>query len=85
MALSIIWSPEARADVRAIDRETAMTLLRAIGRYLKTEAGDVKQLKSFDPPLFRLRIGDWRAVYRRREGDAIEIVRVRHRRDAYRD
>jgi mRNA-degrading endonuclease RelE of RelBE toxin-antitoxin system len=37
-----------------------------------------------DQPLFRLRIGDWRVIYRRGPGGAIEIVRVSNRREAYR-
>lgn len=84
MALQVIWSPEARSDVRKIDQETALRLLKAIARFLQTEAGDIKQLKGFDPPLFRLRIGDWRVIYRRAENESIEIVRVRNRREAYR-
>jgi mRNA-degrading endonuclease RelE of RelBE toxin-antitoxin system len=84
MALRVIWSPEARSDVRAIEHETALRLLRSIGRFLKTEAGDLKQLKGFEPPLVWLRIGDWRVIFRRREANVIEIVRVRNRREAYR-
>lgn len=84
MAKPVIWSTEARADVRAIDRETALRLLKALDRFLKANAGNVKQLEGFDPPLFRLRVGDWRLIYRRRGDDAIEIVRVRNRREAYR-
>lgn len=84
MALQVIWSPEARADLRAIDRDTAMRLLKALGRFLKTETGNVKQLEGFDPALFRLRAGDWRLIYRKQGAEAIEIVRVRHRREVYR-
>lgn len=69
MAFRVIWSTEARADVRRIDQETALRLLKALARFLETEAGDVKQLKGFHPPLFRLRIGVWRMVYRRAEGN----------------
>jgi len=32
----------ARADVRAIDRDSALRLLKALDRFLKTEAGKVK-------------------------------------------
>jgi mRNA-degrading endonuclease RelE of RelBE toxin-antitoxin system len=46
--------------------------------------GNVKQLEGYDPPQFRLRIGDWRYVFRKSGADAIEILRVRHRRDVYR-
>ena len=84
MAKRVLWSPEARADLRAIDRDTALRLLKALDRFLKTEAGNVKQLEGFEPPLFRLRIGAWRFIYRRAGDDAIEVVRVRNRKEAYR-
>lgn len=56
---AVIWSPEARADLRAIDRETAIQILYCVDRYLASRNGDVKKLK---PPLtgFRLRCGDYR-------------------------
>lgn len=84
MARSLVWSPEARADVRAIDRDTALRLLKALNRFRETSVGNVKQLDGFEPPLFRLRLGAWRFFYRKKGDDAIEIVRVRHRREAYR-
>jgi mRNA-degrading endonuclease RelE of RelBE toxin-antitoxin system len=57
--IAVIWSPEARADLRAIERETARQILHGIDRYLASRTGDVKKLK---PPLtgFRLRCGDYR-------------------------
>lgn len=84
MAKRVAWSAEARADLRAIDRETALRLLKSLDRYLKTGAGNVKQLEGFDPPLFRFRTGAWRVIYRKRGEDAIDVVRVRNRREAYR-
>jgi mRNA-degrading endonuclease RelE of RelBE toxin-antitoxin system len=33
--------------------------------------------------LFRLRVGDWRVIFRR-DGDTMMILRVLHRREAYR-
>ncbi len=61
-----------------------MNILRSVDRLVKTGSGDVKQLHGFQPPRYRLRIGDWRVVFRKRGEDAIEMVRVRHRRDVYR-
>ena len=84
MAKRVIWSDEARADMRAIDRETAVRLLKSLGRYLKSEHGDIKALEGIDKPLLRLRTGDWRFIFRKHGEDAIEIVRVRNRREAYR-
>ena len=84
MAKRVLWTLEARADIRAIDRDRALRLLKALDRFLKTEAGNVKQLEGFDPPLFRFRVGAWRFIYRKQGNDAIEVVRVRNRKDAYR-
>jgi mRNA-degrading endonuclease RelE of RelBE toxin-antitoxin system len=80
--IAVLWSPEARADLRAIDRETAMQILHCIDRYLASRTGDVKKLK---PPLtgFRLR-GDHRMFFDFKDDDTIEITGVRNRRDAYR-
>lgn len=81
--LSIRWSVEARADLRRIDRETALDILHCADRYLATRNGDVKMLK---PPQtgFRLRCGDYRLFFEFRNEIAIEVIGVRHRREAYR-
>ena len=81
--LSIIWSEEARADLRRIDRLTAIEILHCADRYLATRNGDVKKLR---PPQtgFRLRCGDYRLFFEHRAENAIEIIGVRHRREAYR-
>ena len=84
MPQSVIFSVEARADLRAIDRETALRLLKALTRFLATDTGKVKQLEGFDPQRYRLRIGDWRFIFRKSGDGAIEIIRVRNRREAYR-
>jgi mRNA-degrading endonuclease RelE of RelBE toxin-antitoxin system len=81
--VAVIWSPEARADLRAIDRETAMQILHCVDRYLINRTGDVKKLK---PPLtgFRLRCGDYRVFFDHKDETTIEITGVRNRREAYR-
>ena len=80
----ILWFAEARADMRAIDREIALRLLKALDRFVKTGAGDIRQPSGFTPALFRLRTGDWRIIYRHSANGAIEVIRVRNRREAYR-
>ena len=37
--MAIIWSPEARSDLRAIERETAMQILSCVDRYLASRTG----------------------------------------------
>jgi mRNA interferase RelE/StbE len=83
MAKKIAWTDQARADVRAIDRDTAIDLLHGLARFVATEEGDVKRLQGIEPPEFRLRLGDYRVRFNDL-GEFIEIVRVRHRKDAYR-
>ncbi len=82
--LQEIWSPEARADLRAIDRAIALEILHCLDRYLATHNRDIVNLK---PPLtgFRLRCGDDPLFFDfRREDAAIEITSIRNRREAYR-
>jgi mRNA-degrading endonuclease RelE of RelBE toxin-antitoxin system len=81
--IAVVWSPEARADLRAIDRAAAMQILRCVDRYLASRSGDVKRLK---PPLagFRLRCGEYRVFFDPKDQTMIEITGVRNRREAYR-
>lgn len=81
--LSVIWSEQARNDLRAIDRTTALDILHCTDRYLSTRNGDVKKLK---PPQigFRLRCGDYRLFFDQGGEEGIQVTAVRHRREAYR-
>ena len=81
--IAISWSPEGRADLRAIEREAAMQILKCIDRYRASRAGDIKKLR---PPStgFRLRCGDFRVFFDQGHETTIEITGVRNRKDAYR-
>ena len=81
--IAVHWSPEARVDLRVIDREPALQILYCVDRYLASRTRDVKKLK---PPLtgFRLRCGNYRVFFDLKNDDAIEVTAVRHRKDAYR-
>lgn len=83
MAKHPIWSDAARADVRALDRATAIHLLETFHRYLLSGEGDVKQLQGKENE-FRLRLGDYRLCFTP-EGDLLQVHWVRHRREAYRE
>jgi mRNA-degrading endonuclease RelE of RelBE toxin-antitoxin system len=81
--IAVIWLPEGRADLRAIERDTVIQILNCLDRYLASRAGDVKKLR---PPRtgFRLRCGDYRMFIDPKDENPIEITGVRYRRDAYR-
>ena len=80
---TVVWSPNVQAHVAAIDQKTALGILHAIDEYLTTGAGDVKKLR---PPRedLRLRAGDYRVFFRPLGPRAIEILAIKHRKDAYR-
>jgi mRNA-degrading endonuclease RelE of RelBE toxin-antitoxin system len=83
MPKKIAWTDRAKASLRAIDQPTALRILHTLARLLATGEGDVKRLQDIEPPEFRLRVGDYRVRFHD-FGDSIEILSVKHRREAYR-
>jgi mRNA-degrading endonuclease RelE of RelBE toxin-antitoxin system len=83
MAIEIDWSEEARADIRALDRSTAMFIFDGLLRYAQTGHGDVKALQGEFEGRLRLRIGDYRVLFSP-VPDGFHIHSVRNRKDAYR-
>ena len=79
----IVWTAQAKADIRILDKPTAMRVPHALHRFAGYGAGDLKTLKG-DIEELRLRIGDYRLFFVHTTADTIEIRRIRHRREAYR-
>jgi mRNA interferase RelE/StbE len=79
----IEWLDEAEADVRALDRPTAMRLFEGVLRFARTGSGDVNALHGDMTGAFRLRIGDYRVLFTLQDG-AMRIFGVRHCSEAYR-
>ena len=77
------WTDQAKSDLRNIDRVTALRILHSVARYRSTGEGDVKSLQDRVPPELRLRVSDYRVRFYDLE-DAILILAVKHRREAYR-
>lgn len=86
-SFSIEFAPPAARDVRRLDPYVRAKLLEAAS--VLTQApypsggSRIKLLVGVEPPHFRLRVGDYRIVYRI-EGRHVIVVRVAHRREAYR-
>jgi len=81
--LIFVWSASARAELRRVERETARRILLALTRYAETGEGDVKALEGKFGGTHRLRVGDWRVRSRRAPGDAIHVLAVENRGQAY--
>jgi len=79
----IAWTDLAKADLRAIDKDTALRILHTLTRYLVSGEGDVKRLQDIEPPELRLRVGDYRVRFYD-HGDSILVLAIKHRREVYR-
>ncbi len=83
MAKQIVWTDQARADIRAVEQPIALQILTTLARFLLTGEDATKKLKDIEPPLIRLRAQNHR-VFFRDHGDHLQIERVLDRKEAYR-
>jgi mRNA-degrading endonuclease RelE of RelBE toxin-antitoxin system len=88
----IVFSDQAKADIRAIPQPIAMNILTAIHRLAETGAGRVKTLQG-EGGEKRLWVGDYRVRFTEESGEGKEgsesegtlhIHVVRNRNEAYR-
>jgi mRNA-degrading endonuclease RelE of RelBE toxin-antitoxin system len=80
--VNFIWPESARSELRAVDRENAMRIL-ALTRYAESGEGDIKALSGEWDGYCRLRVGDFRVIFRIVPEEMV-VVRIRHRSDVYR-
>lgn len=83
MGKRLVWTEQAKSDVRGIEQPIALQILKTLARYVQTSEGNTKQLRDVEPPVIRLRAQDHR-VFFRDKGDYLEISRVLDRKEAYR-
>lgn len=61
-------------------------MLRALRRYAATGYGDVTRLVGYEPPEYRLRVGDWRVRFYLKEAPPmLDVLHIRHRGAVYDD
>ncbi len=83
MRYEVELKPQARKDLRRIPKADAARVVAALEKLEDGLAGDVKRLTSFTPE-YRLRIGDYRALFDIEQTNRVVVYRVRHRRESYR-
>ncbi|HSY48766.1 MAG TPA: type II toxin-antitoxin system RelE/ParE family toxin [Thermoanaerobaculia bacterium] len=83
MTRAINWSSRGRKDLDDLDHGVNQRIRAAVER-LADGIGDVRRLTGIEPPLFRLRVGDWRVLFRYDGAGMIVILRVLPRDKAYR-
>ena len=64
MGKRVAFTDQAKADLRAIDQQTALQILKTLARFVQSEEGNVKRLQGVEPPLYRLRTQDHRVIFR---------------------
>lgn len=79
--MDIVIGKQAAKDLRSMPAKDAEAILAKLEVYAETRDGDVKELKG-QPGTFRLRHGDWRAIFEM-AGNLL-VLRVAHRREVYR-
>lgn len=83
MAKPIEYSREALKSLSRMDRATAkriVTKIEQLATAPETLANNIKRLTGTDD-LMRLRVGDWRVVYR--DGQVLAIIRIASRGSVY--
>ena len=85
MIWQIEWRPRAESDLDALTPQVRRRALDAVNRLAETGYGDLRQLHGRGTPEWRLRVGDWRVILAfDYPQDTVVILRVLHRREAYR-
>lgn len=80
------WRPHARDQLRKIDRQTAITILRKLGELEADPFGYSTTELVNRPGVRRLRVGNYRVFYTVDQGELIIlVVAVDHRSTVYDD
>jgi mRNA interferase RelE/StbE len=79
----LVISRRFEKDLRRLDRQTRQRILGALDS-LETDAYRGEKVVAQETGNWRLRVGDWRIRYDI-VGNTVHILRVRHRREVYRE
>jgi len=78
------WKPSARRDLEALGRAEARRVLRALEERLVADPRAGEPLRGSGRPMWRFRVGDYRALYVFNDREVwILVLRVGHRSTVY--
>jgi mRNA interferase RelE/StbE len=81
--MEVRYERSAERDLARLPAADARVIVDAFAAYAARGLGDIKKLRDFKLPTWRLRVGRYRVLYRR-EGQVLIVVAISDRRDAYR-
>lgn len=76
------WTSDFQEELKQIDQKTALRILQAIARLAIHREGDVKKLQGVHPPEYRLRVGEYRVLFRKKDRGLL-VYAVSTRQGAY--
>jgi mRNA interferase RelE/StbE len=82
---AIVFARSARKELQKLDPQVARRIIKQVEALTKNArpTGVTKLEGAAD--LWRIRVGEWRVVYRISDSERlVDVVAVRHRSDAYR-
>ena len=84
-SFEIRWRTSTRKDLRRIPQQEVARILEAVAALGDEPLPNGSEKLTGSEHTYRIRIGDYRVIYEvLRSSGAVEIQRVRHRRDVYR-
>ncbi len=82
MPTTVEYKASVERDLRRIDKKDVNRILNKIEKVLSENPNKGEPLKGEYKGLFKLRIGDYRAIYTKTK-EGVLILRIRHRGKAY--
>jgi mRNA-degrading endonuclease RelE of RelBE toxin-antitoxin system len=82
----VILSPPAQREIERLEPDSALQIVKDIKTYLEISPlpfgkSRIKKLTGFDPTLYRMRSGDFRAYYRIISTDVV-VLGITHKKDS---
>jgi mRNA interferase RelE/StbE len=79
--MKIVLSPRAAKDLRRLPKFDQLAIAKKIRLIASVKTIDEEKLSGFKD-IFRIRVGNYRIVYRRQKQE-IYLILIHHRRDVY--
>ena len=85
-SFSVQWRNSTRKDIRSLPRQEVARIVAAVAQLASDPLPHGTQKLSGSERTWRIRVGDYRVVYEVfTDAHIVEVQRVRHRKDVYRD
>lgn len=83
---SIIWKNSAKKELRKIPKKELLSILNEVEKLTSNPFPSTHKKIQGTNATYRLKVGNYRVVYYLENDELIiEIIRVRHRKDVYRN